>query len=146
MGNAILNRPVRVLGFITAFHSIIYGIGYLTNWGGFDGALVGLQISNLLVNVGLGAVLTFVGAGLMYAYSVLNPKTIRALSYLQGLAWLFVTLLYIINGAFLLALGIGVTWSVVSVYISFATKNRKNIIIYDSTPQAIQDTRDEDTL
>lgn len=135
-----------MLGFLTAFHSIIYGLGYLSSWGGFDGALVGLEVNNIYVNILLGGVLTFVGITLMYAYSVLNPKTIRIVSYLQGLAWLFVTLLYVINGAFLLALGIGVTWTVISVYISFATKNRQKILIYDRTPQAREDTRNEDTL
>jgi len=144
--NAINNRPVRVLGFVTAFHSIAYGIGYLTGLGGFNGALVGLEINSIIITSILGTVLSIVGLLLMYAYVVLNPKTIRVVSYAQSVIWLFVTFMYLFNGAYLLAVGVGLTWAVVSGYLSFANKNRVAILAYDRTPQAIRDTANEDQL
>jgi hypothetical protein len=144
--NALNNRPVRVLGFITALHSLIYGIGYTTGQGGFNGALVGLSINSIVITSILGGVLLAVGALLMFAYVRMNPKTIRAVSYAQGLIWLFITFMYLLNGAYLLSAGIGLTWSIISVYIAYASKNRINIIAYDRTPQAMADTDAEDTL
>lgn len=144
--NALNNRPVRVLGFLTALHSLIFGVGYLSGWGGFNGALVGLEVNNLLITGALGAALTSVGSLLMFAYSRMNPKTIRGASFAQANVWLFVTLLYLVNGAYLLALGVGATWLVLSLYIAFASANRQNIIAYDKTPQAVEDTKNEDTL
>lgn len=144
--NALNNRPVRVLGFLTAFHSIVYGIGYLGGIGGFNGALVGLDINNIVLTSILGGALSVIGSLLMFAYIRMNPKTIRTFSFIQGLAWLFITLMYLLNGAYLLALGIGLVWAVISVYIAYAVKNRLSIMLYDQTPQAKLDTLNEDTL
>lgn len=144
LANALNNRPVRVLGFITAFHSIVYGIGYLGTIGGFDGALVGLSIDSLVITNSLGVVLSLVGLLLMWAYARLNPKTIKFVSFAQSLIWLFVTFMYLINGAYLLALGVGLTWAIISGYIAYATENRINILAYDRTEKAMQDTEDED--
>lgn len=144
--NALNNRPVRVLGFVTALHSLVYGIGYLTSWGGFGGALVGLDVRSLAITNTLGIVLSVVGAILMWAYARLNPKTIRTLSRMQSLIWLFITMLYLVNGAYLLALGVGFTWAIVSGYLAYSTKNRVNILAYDRTEQAMQDTQDENQL
>lgn len=144
--NLITTKPVRVLGFVTAAHSLTYGIGFLTNYGGFDGALVGLQLNSFLVSGILGILLVIAGALLMFAFVRMNPKTIKLMSYIQGMLWFFVTLLYLINGAYLLALGIGLTWTIISLYISWAVNNRKAIMVYDDTEKAREDTRNEDTL
>lgn len=144
--NALNNRPVRVLGFVTALHSLVYGIGYLTSAGGFGGALVGLDVRSLAITNSLGIVLTISGAVLMWAYARLNPKTIRTLSRIQSLIWLFITMLYLVNGAYLLALGVGFTWAIVSGYLAYATRNRVSILAYDRTDRAMQDTEDEDQL
>jgi len=143
--NALNNKPVRVLGFITALHSLVYGIGYLTGQGGFNGALVGLAINSLVITSILGTVLTIVGGFLMFAYTRMNPNTIHYVSFGQSLIWLFITLMYLFNGAYLLSLGVGMTWAVVSGYVAFASKNRIAIIAYDQTPQAREDTANEDT-
>lgn len=146
IANALNNRPVRVLGFVTAFHSIVYGVGYLSNRGGFNGALVGLSIDNVVITGVLGAVLSIVGLLLMWAYARLNPKTIRYVSYAQSLIWFFITLMYLFNGAPLLALGIGLTWAMISSYLAFAHKNRVNIMAYDQTDKAQRETLNEDRL
>ncbi len=146
MINALNNRPIRVLGFITAFHSIVYGLGYLFGIGGFNGALVGLKINSIVITSILGSVLSIVGLLLMFAYTRMNPKTIRTGSFWQALVWLFISLMYLLNGAYLLSLGIGFTWCVISLYIAYASGNRLNIIAYDNTDQAKLDTQNEDTL
>lgn len=144
--NAINNRPVRVLGFVTALHSIIYGTGFLSGKGGYNGALVGLAVNDNMITFTLGALLLTVGIFLAWAYARLNPKTIRYVSYAQGLIWMFVGLLYLVNGAYLLALSVGFTWTTISLYCAYATKNRKNILAYDRTEAAERDTDNEDTL
>lgn len=136
LSNAIQNRPVRVLGFLTAFNSIVYGIGYLFGIGGFDGALVGIAINSTMITAALGGGLALVGLLLMFAFIRQNPKTIRGVSIVQTLVWLFVTFMYLFNGAYLLALAIGLVWSVVSYYIAYASKNRQSILAYDQTDQA----------
>lgn len=82
----------------------------------------------------------------MFAYARMNPKTIYYLSFFQSMIWMFVTFMYLINGAFLLAIGIGLTWAVASGYIAYASKNRIAIMAYDRTPQAEEDTANEDQL
>lgn len=144
ISNALNNRPVRTLGFLTAFHSVIYGIGYLTATGGFNGALVGLAVNNVTLTNILGVVLLTVGLLLMFAYMRQNPKTIYWISCAQAIIWLFIGFMYLVNGAFLLALGIGFAWAVASTYIGYASANRQNIMAYDQTEQAMQDTKNED--
>jgi len=142
--NALNNRPIRVLGFITAYHSFAYGFGYLSSGGGFDGALVGLQINNLALTSFLGVGFLLCGAVLMFAFLRQNPNTIRVVSYIQSALWLFVALMYFFSGAYALSLAIGLTWSSLSGYIAFASRNRENIMAYDRTLRAQKDTREED--
>lgn len=142
--NALNNKPIRTLGFITALHSLVYGAGYLSGWGGFNGALVGLAVNNTPLTTALGTVLTLVGGFLMFAYARMNPNTIHYVSNAQTAVWFFITLMYLINGAWLLALGVGFTWTIISAYIAFASKNRIDIIRYDQTDQAREDTANED--
>lgn len=146
IANALNNRPVRVLGFVTALHSVVYGTGFLTGVGGFNGALVGLQVSSLALTNILGSVLIIVGVLLAWAYARLNPKTIQFVSQAQAFIWLFVSLMYLLNGAFLLAICVGLVWSIISGYIAYATKNRVNILAYDRTTEARRDTMLEDQL
>lgn len=144
LSNALNNRPIRVLGFITAYHSFGYGLGYLTGLGGFDGALIGISVDSELITRALGISLLLVGGILMFGFLRQNPNTIKYISYAQSAIWLFVTFMYLFNGAFILAFAVGFVWACISGYIAYASKNRENIIAYDRSARAEQETRDED--
>ena len=146
IANAINHRPVRVLGFVTAIHSIIYGIGYILATGGFTGTVLYVNFGSTFSTNVFGSVLIIVGTFLAFAYSRNNPKTIRGVSKVQSAVWAYATMTYLLNGAWMLALGISLPWVLISAYLAYAHGNREAIIAYDQTPEAKQDTLDEDKI
>lgn len=144
--NALNHRPVRVLGFISAMHSFIYGFGYIFAAGGFTGTVLYVNFGDTVTTDIFGTFLLVTGTLLAFAYSRNNPKTIRAASITQSLVWIFATFMYLLNGAWLLAIGISLPWALIASYIAFAFARRVDIMAYDRTPQARADTRDEDKL
>lgn len=146
IGNALQNRPVRVLGFIAALHAIIYGFGLYLGIGGFGETVLYTALGSTVIVYTFAAALLVTGALLCFAYTRNNPKTIRTASGLCGTAWLFATLTYLLNGAWLLAIGIGLPWAVLAYYLAYAHSNRVSIIAYDQTPRAKRDTLEEDKL
>lgn len=144
--NALNNRPVRALGFLTAVHSVIYGIGYITAMGGFTGTVLYVNFGSLLATTSFGVIVLLGGLLLAFAYARNNPKTIQKASIIQSCVWLFASMTYILNGAWLLALGISLPWALLSSYLSYAFARREQIMAYDRTPQAILDTINEDKL
>jgi hypothetical protein len=144
--NALNNRPVRVLGFISAIHSFIYGFGYITAMGGFTGTVLYVNFGDKISTQVFGVILLITGSLLAFAYSRNNPKTVRAATIVQTAVWLFATMMYLLNGAYLLALGISLPWVLLSSYIAFAFARRVDIMAYDRTPQARADTRNEDKI
>lgn len=146
LGNALKNRPVRVLGFIAALHAIVYGIGFLLGTGGFGETVLYTALGSAQVVFLFSLSLLITGAFLCFAYYRNNPKTIRSASGLCGTVWLFAAASYLLSGAWLLAIGIGLPWAVLAFYLAFAHGNRTSIIAYDRTAQAEYDTAHEDQL
>lgn len=146
LGNALKNRPVRVLGFIAALHAIVYGFGLIFGAGGFGDTVLYTSLGPHSVVNTFSVSLIVTGGLLCFAYARNNPKTIRTASGLCGTVWLFATFTYLANGAWLLAIGIGFPWSVLAYYLAYAHSNRVAIMAYDRTPRAEQDTADEDQL
>lgn len=146
ISNALNNRPVRVLGFISAIHCITYGTGYLTQWGGFTGTVLFVNLGSKVNTEIFGAATLAVGLLLAFAYARNNPKTIRLVSFMQTGVWLYASMTYFLNGAWMLALGISLPWALLSSYISFAFARRVDIMAYDRTPQARLDTINEDKI
>lgn len=144
--NALINRPVRVLGFVAAMHTVVYGIGLSLGLGGFGETFLYTALGPASVVYTFSASLVVTGALLAFAYVRNNPKTIRDISGVCGTVWLFATLLYLLHGAWLLAIGIGLPWMVLAYYLAFAHGNRREIMAYDQTSKAKQDTLDEDRL
>ena len=141
--NAFNNRPVRTLGFLAATHSFIYGVGYILGVGGFTGTVLYVTLLDSVTRKTFGVALIITGVLLAFAYSRNNPKTIRFASFFQSTVWLFASLAYISNGAFMLALGISLPWAFLSSYLAFSFANRVNILAYDQTPEARMDTANE---
>lgn len=146
IGNALQNRPVRVLGFIAALHAMVYGVGLTLGVGGFGQTVLYTALGPPSVIYLFSAALFLTGSLLCFAYLRNNPKTIKFMSGMCGTAWLFATLTYLLNGAWLLAIGIGLPWAVLAYYLAFAHGNRRSIIAYDQTDRARQDTENEDRL
>lgn len=146
LGNALKNRPVRVLGFIAAVHAIIYAFGLFFGKGGFGQTVLYTSLGTPEVVDTFSIALLVTGSLLCFAYYRNNPKTIRTASGICGTVWLFAAFTYILNGAWLLAIGIGLPWAVLAFYLAYAHSNRVAIMAYDRTPRAIQDTADEDQL
>lgn len=146
LGNALQNRPVRVLGFIAALHAVIYGVGFFFGIGGFGETVLYTALGPLSVIYGFATSLLLTGLLLCWAYARNNPKSIQFASGLCGTAWLFAALSYVFSGAWLLALGIGLPWAVLAYYLAFAHGNRRAIMAYDRTDQAREDTANEDQL
>lgn len=143
IANALQNRPVRVLGFIAAIHAMVYGIGISLGTGGYGETVLYTALGTEPVIYGFSAALLVTGILLAYAYSKNNPKTIYYASALCGTVWLFAAITYLLNAAWLLAIGIGLPWAVLAYYLAYAHSNRQNILFYDQSPDAIQDTKDE---
>lgn len=144
--NALKNRPVRVLGFIAAVHAIIYGFGLIFGAGGFGETVLYTSLGPQEVIYTFSVALIITGMLLAFAYTRNNPKTIRGASGLCGTVWLFCGLMYLLNGAWLLAIGIALPWMVFAYYLAYAHGNRLSIMRYDRTPQAQEDTANEDQL
>lgn len=143
ISNALKNRPVRVLGFIAAIHAIIYGLGITFGSGGYGETVLYTALGPESVIYSFSVSLLVTGALLAYAYSVNNPKTIYYASGLCGTVWLFASIMYTLNGAWLLAIGIGLPWAVLAFYLAYAHSNRKKIIAHDRTPWARQDALED---
>lgn len=146
IGNALQNRPVRVLGFIAALHAVIYGVGLLFGIGGFTELVLYTALGDLVTVYIFAVALLVTGVLLCWAYARNNPKTIRFASGLCGTAWLFATLSYLFSGAWLLSIGIGLPWTILAYYLAYAHSNRVSIINYDRTVKAREDTANEDQL
>lgn len=146
IGNALQNRPVRVLGFIAALHAIVYGVGLMLGIGGFGETVLYTALGPASSIYTFAISLFVTGVLLCFAYARNNPKTIRTASGLCGTAWLFATLSYLFSGAWLLAIGIGLPWAVLAYYLAYAHSNRVSIIAFDRTARAEKETAEEDQL
>lgn len=144
--NALQNRPVRVVGFLAALHSVLYAVGLYLGTGGFGDTVLYTALGPLVVVNLFAASLLITGGLLAFAYMRNNPKTIRAASGLCGTVWLFATSSYLLSGAWLLAIGIGLPWTLIAFYLAYAHGNRLSIIAYDRTAKAEYDTANEDQL
>lgn len=143
--NALNNRPIRVIGFLTAAHSFVVGIGYILKISTSSNVLYA-ELGSDQVRILFGLLLIFSGFMLMFAFARNNPKTIRAGSVLQSMVWLYATFIYAFNGGALIALTIFLLPTLVASYLAYAHSNRTNIIAYDRTLGAMQDTANEDQL
>lgn len=144
--NALNNRPIRVLGFIAAVHATVYGVGLILGVGGFGETVLYTALGSITTVYIFAVSLLITGPLLCFAYWRNNPKTIRMASGLCGMAWLYALLIYVFNGAWLLAIGIALPWAILAYYLAYAHGNRVNIIAYDQTFRARQDTAAEDQL
>lgn len=129
---------------MTAAHSLVYAFGYIFAFGGFTGTVLYVGIGGTPSTQAFGVVLILTGSLLMFAFARNNPKTIRVATVIQSLAWLYASMIYILNSTWMFALGISLPWALLAWYIGYAFSRRVDIMAYDRTPQAEWDTAHED--
>lgn len=122
---SLVLRHIKTIGIIVAFHSFLYAIGYLTGVGGFTDTVLYDQVIQLLDPrlFGLGFLLTSIA--ILAGYFVESVRLVGAGSTAQSFIWIFVTLIYIINGNWLVSLALGAIWVILSSYTAFVYRNKK---------------------
>lgn len=117
-------RPFSIFGIINAIHTLVYGLGYMLGSGGFPGTVLYHNISDLMPHFVFGVILTLMGTLGLAAWIIHRRPWIKWSCALMGFTWFFAFLVYTLNGAFLLGVGIGLTSAALSWYLSYAWDNR----------------------
>lgn len=125
---AISILPIRVVGLIVALHSVIYGLGYLIPTGGFFETVLYMNVGDIMSQWVFGVILLVTGLLLMYSFLQEKINMVVALSNIQSFIWLFASFVYFLNGFYLLGIGIGLIWSLLSSYVAYSFKNRDRTI------------------
>jgi len=132
MYKLLKSRPITVVGLLSAFHSILYGVGFLFAVGGFDRAILYIEVG-LLYPTGqeiFGIILILAGVVTMAGYLGNKARLIRWGSGSQSFLWAFAAFTYFLNGQILLGVGVAMIWAVISTYMAFLHKNVEDIRDY----------------
>lgn len=127
--STLVKRPFSIIGAITAIHSIVYGVGYMFGAGGFIDTVLYRNVGDLLTPTLFGLILFVVGVGALWSFAKAKADSVSLFSTMQSFLWLFATLVYMLNGAWLLGLGVGLVWAALSGYAAFAFKHQVEIVI-----------------
>lgn len=122
---SLVARHIKTIGIIVAFHSFLYGLGYLTGVGGFTETVLYGQVINIIDPriFGLGFLVTSVG--ILAGYFMDSVATVNLGSTAQSFIWIFVTLVYMLNGNWLVSVALGGVWVVLSSYTALAYRNKE---------------------
>jgi len=126
------SRPITVVGTLSAIHSIVYGVGFIFAVGGFDRAVLYIEVG-LLYPTGqeiLGLFLLLFGFITMAGYVWNRGRLVRWGSGGQSFLWAFAGFTYFLNGQILLGLGVAMIWTIISTYMAFLHKNVEDIRDY----------------
>lgn len=121
-------RPLGVTGFIIAIHSIVYGIGYTLKLGGFSNTVLYHNIGDVVSPEIFGIALLILGTILAYGYAKEKAGIVKRFTPLQSIVWLFATLIYMLSGAVMLGIGVGLVWALLSGYVGYAFLNKDYIV------------------
>lgn len=120
--------PIRVIGVIVALHSAIYGIGYIIPTSGFASTALYKSVIQIMPDYVFGTILLVVGVVLIYAYYACKDRLVEWFSNIQSVVWLFAALAYWFDGLWLVGLGIGMIWSILSAYTAFSYRMKERTI------------------
>ena len=133
---AMNSKPITVVGFIAAIHSIVYGVGFLFAVGGFQNTVLYRNISMVGHPQLFGAAILTAGLLVMLGLATRNQRLIAWFSSLQSMAWLFTFLAYVLNGQAFLGVGIALVWTAISSYVAYVHANMDTVL-----PAVIEDYR-----
>lgn len=120
--------PIKIVGMIVAFHSIIYGLGYVIGTAGFIQTSLYANVAQIMNPVLLGWIMLVGGLVLGYGYARENERLVSYFSTVQSFVWLFAAFVYFLQGYFLLGIGVGLIWSLLAGFAGFSFKNREDTI------------------
>lgn len=111
---SIKYRPLSILAAAGAIRDILFGIGFVAGWGQVIQTLIYQNYNSLIPGISgplVGIVLILCGLLVMWgAYNSNRKRMVTALN-VQALIWMFSTIVYILNGYWLLAAVFGVFFS-----------------------------------
>lgn len=121
-------KPLKTIGIVVALHSLIYSVGYILGVGGFSETLLYQQVATLMRPELFGVILLITGLLLIYGYIQEKCYIISHISTLQSITWLFATFVYFLGGDWLVGVAIGLVWSILSGYIAYAFKQKRQAL------------------
>jgi hypothetical protein len=119
LATTVNGRPITIVGIITALHSIVYGIGFIFGIGGFMRTVLYNDITGVTNPTFFGILLLLSGSIVALGLALSHPKMIAISSSIQSLSWFFTFLVYVLNGQFLLGVGIALVWVLLSSYVAY---------------------------
>ncbi len=121
-------KPITIVGVISALHSIIYGIGFTFEFGGFQQTVLYENISMVSDPTRFGLIILLAGVAVLAGLLTDRRRIIALSSSLQSLCWLFTFFAYALNGQVLLGLGIAFVWTMLSSYVAYVHANRDHVV------------------
>lgn len=118
-------RPLSVLAISGGIRDILLGVGFLFQWNQITQTLIFQNYDSLIPGwSGYGAGILLILAGVIVTITSLLYKRAWMIGGLkaQALLWLFSTLMYTLNGHFLLACIFGLLMLVPAGYIAYYVK------------------------
>lgn len=116
--------PIKIIGLLVALHSIVYGLGYVIGTAGFQQTMLYLNVAEIVNPVFLGWIMLVGGLLLAYGFIRENECLVSWFSTVQSFVWLFAAFVYFLDAFFLLGIGVGLIWSLLSGYAAFSFRNR----------------------
>ena len=123
-------RPVSVLAISSGVRDILLGIGFLIGWDQITRTLIYQNYEELIPGVsgfGSGALMVVVGVTVILSSLVSNRDWMSSSIKLQSLVWLFSTLMYILNGHWMLAAIFGIFFTFPAGYSGYYVKHHPPI-------------------
>lgn len=123
-------RPLSVLAIAGGARDILLGFGFLSGIGEITRTLIFQNYDELIPGYTgplMGILFVLVGLGVIVTALKYDRKWLNVGLRFQALAWLFTTLMYCLNGNFLLAAIFGLLCSFPAGYIAFYVKNHPAI-------------------
>lgn len=122
---SIKYRPLSVLAIAGAMRDIVLGTGFIWGLNDITRTLLYQNYNSLIPGYSgyiVGVMLILSGLSVIYgAYKGNRKRMVRAL-HVQSLIWLFSTLMYALNGSFILALIYGLGFSFLPGFIGLHVK------------------------
>jgi hypothetical protein len=130
MQRFLLTRPITILGILSALHSIVYGVGFIFGAGGFSRTVLYMETSQVMDPMYFGVGLLAIGLAVMVSFLRGKNRTVSVSSFTQSFIWFFATLIYWLNGEYLLGIGIALLWTLISQYVSYCYRHLDDIKDY----------------
>lgn len=118
-------RPLSILAMASAIRDILLGIGFIAGWSDITQTLIYQNYNDLFPGYSgpvVGILFILAGVSIIIGAVKTNRRfMVQALNF-QALAWLFSTIVYMLNGNFILAAIFGTFFSFPAGFMAFHIK------------------------